>query len=149
MPTPARNDVCETEVLGFARNDKDEIEFSYSARNDVGMESRCVRHGIIFLGNEYSALEVEKRADGFYLVQIVSSGSENGDKTRKESVVFEAKLSERVKSVVLKMKFAGEGRLGKVIFSCETDGENGKIDFVFGPFRTENAHWVGGRYGWF
>lgn len=119
------------------------------ARNDVGMEAHCVRHGIIFLGNEYSALEVEKRADGFYLVQIVSSGSEKGDETRKESVVFEAKLSERVKSVVLKMKFAGEGRLGKVIFSCEADGENGKIDFVSGPFRTENAHWVGGRYGWF
>lgn len=132
-------------LLRFACNDEGEIEVC----NDVGAESHSVRHGIIFLGNEYSALEVEKRADGFYLVQIVSSGSENGDETRTESVVFEAKLSECVKSVVLEMKFSGEGRLGKVIFSCETDGENGKIDFVSEPFRTENAHWVGGRYGWF
>ncbi len=126
-------------LLRFARNDE----------NTGSVEAHCVRHGIIFLGNEYSALEVEKRAGGFYLVQIVSSGSENGDETRKETVVFEAKLSQCVKSVVLKMKFSGEGRLGKVIFSCETDGENGKIDFVSKPFRTENAHWVGGRYGWF
>lgn len=110
---------------------------------------KCVRHGIIFLGNEYSALEIEKRADGFYLVQIVSSGSENGDETRKESVVFEAKLSKTVKTVVLKMKFAGEGRLGKIVFSCGTEGTEGKIDFVSEPFATENAHWVGGRFGWF
>ncbi len=147
----ARNDVEgeKNRLLRFARNDEKNIEASDFTCKDVGMESRCVRHGIIFLGNEYSALEVEKRADGFYLVQIVSSGSEKGDETRKESVVFEAKLSKSVNSVVLNMKFAGEGRLGKVIFSCEADGENGKIDFVSGPFRTENAHWVGGRYGWF
>lgn len=69
--------------------------------------------------------------------------------TRRESVVFEAKLSKSVKSVVLKMKFAGEGRLGKIVFSCGTEGADGKIDFVSEPFVTENAHWVGGRFGWF
>ncbi len=142
-------------LLRFARNAGEKIEMpdlacsAENAGNTENTEIHCSRHGIIFLGNEYSALEVEKRADGFYLVQIVSSGSESGDEIRKENVVFEAELSQSVKSVVLKMKFSGEGRLGKVIFSCETVGVDGKIDFVSEPFRTENAHWVGGRYGWF
>ncbi len=110
------------------------------------------RHGIIFLGNEYSALEVEKRADGFYLSQIVSSGSEKGDDTRKENTVFEEKLAPGVKSVLLKMKFeesAENARLGKIIFSCRTQGSHEEIEFESSPFQTENAHWVGGRFGFF
>ena len=110
------------------------------------------RHGIIFLGNEYSALEVEKRTDGFYLSQIVSSGSEKGDDTRKENTVFEEKLAPGVKSVLLKMKFeesAENARLGKIVFSCRTQGEHGEIEFESSPFQTENAHWVGGRFGFF
>ena len=149
----ARNDEFgkENELPNFSRNDEagNETKMLDFDCNDRIADEHCVRHGIIFLGNEYSALEIEKRADGFYLVQIVSSGSENGDETRKESVVFEAKLSKSVNSVVLKMKFAGEGRLGKTVFSCGTEGGDGKIDFVSEPFTTENAHWVGGRFGWF
>lgn len=135
-----------------------EKSFSYGKEIFIGdfNDENCLeRHGIIFLGNEYSALEIEKRfgdagkSDGFYLSQIVSSGSEKGDETREERVVFEAKLSESVKSVVLRMSFSGDGRRGKVIFSCEADGVDGKVDFVSEPFITENAHWVGGRFGWF
>lgn len=110
------------------------------------------RHGIIFLGNEYSALQVEKRADGFYLSQIVSSGSEAGDEVRQENLVFEAKLSQNVKSIFLKLNFEEDeqnARFGKITFSSKTSGENGEIDFVSNPFRTENAHWVGGRAGFF
>lgn len=87
MPGFARNDDDrkENELPNFSRNDGagNETEMLDSDCNDGIADEKCVRHGIIFLGNEYSALEIEKRADGFYLVQIVSSGSENGDETRK------------------------------------------------------------------
>lgn len=110
------------------------------------------RHGIIFLGNEYSALQVEKRTDGFYLSQIVSSGSEAGDEVRQENLVFEEKISKNVKSVLLKLNFEEDeqnARFGIITFSCKTNGETEEIEFISNPFITENAHWVGGRVGFF
>ncbi len=143
------------------------------------------RRGIIFLGNEYAAMQIEKSgANEFKLSYIESSGSESGDAERSENVIWSEKIytcfgdevaekkvelpapeclgggnlsalaskesrhSESAsKSIKLKMKFsaAKDGKSGLVRFFVKY----GKIAFKSKVFSTVNAHWVGGRYGWF
>ena len=136
------------------------------------------RRGIIFLGNEYAALQVEKSGESeFTLSYLESSGSESGDATREEHILWservflgeknpptkaeiapecvgggnlsalEAKKTNPENSVIFKLKFKSsrDGKSGIVRFFVKF----GAVSFKSKPFQTTNAHWVGGRYGWF
>ena len=111
------------------------------------------------MGNEYAALQVEKSGENeFKFSYIESSGSESGDDERKESVIWSEKIfvtsdshKNTEKSVLLKMKFksARDGKSGTVCFFVKIRGFDKKVSFKSKPFQTVNAHWVGGRYGFF
>ena len=129
-----------------------EKTFNLASRDfDSSLGEKSVRHGIIFLGNEYAALQIQKDSDSFYLSYLESSGSQHGDEVRSESIKFQEKISEKVSQLTLKMNFkaAEDGRQGRVEFSCQTQGQDKNIDFKSQTFTTTNAHWVGGRYGFF
>ena len=113
------------------------------------------RKGIIFLGNEYAALQLTKISENEFSVSYIeSTGSEEGDAERKEVTKWSETVvaDDAVKiSVTLKLEFhaALDGKHGIVQFSVEHQGKTGKVSFKSQPFTTTNAHWVGGRYGWF
>ncbi|MCR4821737.1 MAG: glycoside hydrolase 43 family protein [Treponema sp.] len=115
------------------------------------------RRGIIFLGNEYNALQIEKTGlEEFTISYIESSGSESGDDVRSEKTLWSEKfspLSEKIKSgtdmgkITLKMDFKvdRDGKTGIIVLSVKRGG----LKFKSKPFKTVNAHWVGGRFGSF
>ena len=140
------------------------------------------RRGIIFLGNEYAALQVEKSGENaFTLSYLESRGSESGDAQREEKILWSEKISRRAslaqsetnfapecvgganlsaleskkarseERITFKLKFTAtrDGKSGTVRFFVNTRGFEQKISFKSAPFTTTNAHWVGGRYGWF
>ncbi|MBP5283579.1 MAG: hypothetical protein J6Y93_02810, partial [Treponema sp.] len=113
------------------------------------------RKGIIFLGNEYAALQVTKNSKNEFSVSYIESTvSEEGDAERNEVTKWSENFvaDDEVKtSVTLKLEFhaAPDGKHGVVQISVEHQGNNGGISFKSQPFTTTNAHWVGGRYGWF
>ena len=106
------------------------------------------RKGIIFLGNEYAALQIEKSGENdFALSYLESGGSEAGDAERSEKILWKKNFTCGKEKITLKMKFrsAKDGKSGLVRFFAKY----GKLSFKSKPFSTSNAHWVGGRYGWF
>ena len=113
------------------------------------------RRGIIFLGNEYAALQIKKSGeDDFVISYIESSGSEAGDDERKENVIWKQKISRQARneeSIIFKLKFKAskDGKNGVVHFFAKSQIGRKRISFKSKPFTTTNAHWVGGRYGFF
>ena len=186
----------------------DSKKFSYEKEFSLAGEWReNERRGIIFLGNEYAALQIEKSGENeFTISYLESSGSESGDEERSENVIWSEKISRQARndslsqhdafsrndakfvtssevemsvqpecigganlsafatsgrdnrhseltlgSITLKMKFATtkDGKSGKVRFFVKGKIGGKKISFKSKPFMTTNAHWVGGRFGWF
>ncbi|WP_407427146.1 glycoside hydrolase 43 family protein [Treponema sp.] len=139
------------------------------------------RRGIIFLGNEYAALQIEKSDENTFVISYLeSSGSENGDTLREEKIIwkqeisleeqltaksevlpeclnggnfaaFESDSTKKRRQVCFKMKFSSgkDGKSGIVHFSAKAKINGKKIAYKSKPFKTTNAHWVGGRYGFF
>lgn len=116
-------------------------------------EADSERHGILFLGNEYAALQVRKSGEKFFLEYLESSGSENGDEVRTENILFSKEIQWEAKIVFLKLKFISDhgknSRAGNVRFYAKADFADGTKTFTSKKFKTENAHWVGGRFGSF
>ena len=161
----------------------DSKKFSYEKEFSLAREWReNERRGIIFLGNEYAALQVEKSGENeFTLSYLESRGSESGDAQREEKILWSEKISRRAslaqsetnfapecvgganlsaleskkarseERITFKLKFTAmrDGKSGTVRFFVSTRGFEQKISFKSAPFTTTNAHWVGGRFGWF
>ena len=142
----------------------DSAEFSYEKEFSLsGKWRQNERRGIIFLGNEYAALQIEKLDENFKISYLESSGSESGDAERSERILWNEKISRQARndtctrndrhserseeSLTFKMKFhaSKDGRSGIVQFFVK----HGTLQFTSEPFSTTNAHWVGGRYGFF
>ena len=161
----------------------DSKKFSYEKEFSLAGEWReNERRGIIFLGNEYAALQVEKSGENEFTISYLESrGSESGDAQREEKILWSEKISRRAslaqsepnfapecvgganlsaleskkarseERITFKLKFTAmrDGKSGTVRFFVSTRGFEQKISFKSAPFTTTNAHWVGGRYGWF
>ena len=127
----------------------DSKKFTYEKEIDLkGSWQKNERKGIIFLGNEYAALQIEKSGENdFALSYLESSGSEAGDAERSEKILWKKNFTCGKEKITLKMKFrsAKDGKSGLVRFFAKY----GKLSFKSKPFSTSNAHWVGGRYGFF
>lgn len=167
----------------------DSKKFTYEKEFSLAGEwHEAQRKGIIFLGNEYAALQIEKSADGFVISYLESSGSESGDDERSEKILWSEEISRQARNdnfndsparnntnvspecvgganlsalksknekscerITLKMKFKAskDGKSGTVRFFAKVRGFGKSISFKSKPFSTTNAHWVGGRFGWF
>ncbi|MBQ0050858.1 MAG: glycoside hydrolase 43 family protein [Treponema sp.] len=118
---------------------------------EVKLTDSFKNSGIIFLGNEYCALKIQKKSDGNYLVYLESEGSENGDAVRTEKILFEEKIEKDVEAVTLKLNFKADSDFSGTIKCSAYFKIGGKCKKAFASkkFKTTNAHWVGGRYGFF
>ncbi|MBQ9205614.1 MAG: glycoside hydrolase 43 family protein [Treponema sp.] len=159
----------------------DSLRFSYKKSfsfKDSWHENE--RRGIIFLGNDYAALQIEKSAESEFTVSYIESyGRERGDDERKEKVIWsrkitlasahthqevlpecagganfsllESKKSDNSEKITFALKFKAhpDKKSGTVQFFLKAKLKNERISFTSHPFATENAHWVGGRFGYF
>mgnify|MGYP002852412362 FL=1 len=195
---PSKNTFCTNEASlwhspAVCTKKIDTKEFTYERKFVLSEKAWRTgeRRGIIFLGNEYAALQITKTNEGsFLLAYLESTGSENGDDERQEKILWSKEIFTNVTeeannqpefvsesilpecatggnlslvqksnyrkldnqiSVSLRMKFHPDkdGRSGIVQFFVKDKISGKKLAFKSKPFKTINAHWVGGRYGWF
>ncbi|WP_147613461.1 glycoside hydrolase family 43 protein [Treponema pectinovorum] len=130
---------------------KIKYESFYFTANAVLKElpQKC-RAGIIFSGEEYASVAVERTFNGFDLVYIESQNKELTDEVRTEKVKMRIpiKLSKANQTVKFRMDFIPFSiYAGAVQFSVESGVFFKTFKWKSEYFGTENAHWVGGRFG--
>ena len=118
----------------------------------VDAENLCEgqRAGIVFLGQRYASLAVERQKDGFSLVYFESEVAD--DEVKNERVIdrFFLSVPEDARALQFKMHFVKKDeRRGEVTFSAGLGSEADSAEWIPAsePFIAEKAHWVGGRFG--
>lgn len=113
------------------------------------LPEKC-RAGVIFLGEEYASVAIEKTAAGFDLVYLKSENTEKTDivRTEKEEARIKLKAGGENPTVRIRMDFFQSSDCsGAVQFKLYEGGFIRKLKWISGVWTTENAHWVGGRFG--
>lgn len=108
------------------------------------------RTGMIFVGDEYASVAIEKTDTGFDLVYIKSENTELTDTTRTEKEILRIPLNilPENQTVKLRMDFVPFSVYsGAVQFTVQSGKFFNRFKFKSEYFGTENAHWVGGRFG--
>ncbi len=107
-------------------------------------ENSCA--GVVFLGDEYKALAIGKEKGKVYFSFIESAGSENGDEERFENIrMYPYKGSVGIVKYNISFRKIND-RTAHVTLSFDVDDG---IEIKTKPFIIENAHWVGGRFGFY
>lgn len=124
--------------------DSENFDFECSAR--IGEMKDGCRFGVVFMGDEYKALEVSRKDGRFILSVVESQGAESGDDEREEKrVQAPVVVEEDASTADFKVSFRKtDERSGAVTIHCSLGG-----GFSVPEFSVEKAHWVGGRFGFY
>ncbi|WP_303920729.1 glycoside hydrolase 43 family protein [Treponema berlinense] len=111
------------------------------------------RAGVIFLADEYASVAVERTAFGFDFVYLKSKNEELSDDVRVENEVFRKELpfENDKQPVKIRMDFTSFSPYSGAVQFCVKTGASFRNSFSWKSeyFSTENAHWVGGRFGFY
>lgn len=124
--------------------------FYFKANADLTELPVGARTGIIFIGDEYASVAVERTKESFSLVYIKSENTKLTDVIREETEVQRISLALEPdnQSVCFRMDFIPFSEYsGAVQFTVKTDKVFRPFKWKSDFFTTENAHWVGGRFG--
>lgn len=126
--------------------DKDRFDYMKTVQaNEFKLPN--VRKGVIFTGDQYCSAFISHQNEEFFLEFVISEG--DGDAERSEVKLFSEKLN-GFEKVNLKIHFELIGdKKGKINCSAEVYSHGQSYEINFPEFLTVNAHWVGGRYGYF
>lgn len=123
----------------------DSENFDFECEIDFSNLQNDSRFGMIFMGDEYKALEISKTDDNYFYSIVESCGGEKGDDERTEKI-SKNPLSVSEKSAKFTVSFRKtDERSGLVTVSFENSGNCVKIS----EFSVKKAHWVGGRFGFY
>lgn len=108
------------------------------------------RAGVIFSGEEYASVAIEKTLDGYELIYLKSENRDGTDDVRFEREIQRIKLplTSSFPAVKVRMDFIPFSDFsGAVQFTVKTGFLSTSFKWKSEFFSTENAHWVGGRFG--
>ena len=119
----------------------------YCQMNVAGLPLKA-RAGIVFIGNEYGSLAVERTEEGLDLLYFEGYTSETSEFERLESELHRVSIPDssafRNQIVNFKLEFIPIGQYeGLAVFELSI----GKFKWHSEPYSTEEAFWVGGRFG--
>lgn len=124
--------------------------FYFRANADVSSLPAGCRTGVIFAGEEYASVAVEKTKTGYDLVYLKSVNKALSDIIREEKEEMRIPLHFESDNYQVKFKidFINFSDFsGAVQFTVITGGLVKRFKWKSEYFSTENAHWVGGRFG--
>lgn len=109
------------------------------------------RTGMIFIGDEYASIAVERSEYGFDFVYLKSKNNYLSDDTRDEIEIYRTpmQLDSDSQPVKIRMDFISFSAYSAAIqFSVKSSNFCKKtFSWKSEYFSAENAHWVGGRFG--
>ena len=108
------------------------------------------RTGILFMGEEYASVAIERTKEGLDLVYLKSDNFYLTDSKRRETEVARIPLPQfnEENGIKFRMDFTPLSMYsGAVQFTVKAGNFFKKFKWKSDYFSTENAHWVGGRYG--
>lgn len=124
--------------------------FYFKAKADLSELPIGGRTGLVFMGDEYASVAVERGKAGFFLVYIKSQNTKLTDVIREESEIqrIPLVLEPDNQSIRFKMDFIPFSEYsGAVQFIVKAGKVFHQLKWKSDFFATENAHWVGGRFG--
>ena len=124
--------------------------FYFKANIDASNLPVGSRAGIIFLGEEYASLAVERTETGLDLVYIKSKNKKLTDIVREEHEEMRHPIPKDLVSSALnfKMEFIPFSDYAAAVqFTVRCGGIIWPFKWKSDYFSTDNAHWVGGRFG--
>ena len=124
--------------------------FYFSGNIEVSSLPCYCRTGIIFIGNEYASVAIERTAEGYDLVYLKSKNTDLTDIVREETEIERIHLSITNPSQCIKFKlefFPFSEFSGTSQFTIKTGTILNRFRWKSDFFTTENGHWVGGRFG--
>lgn len=125
-------------------------QFYYSCKMNIENLPEGGRTGLIFQGEEYASVAIERTKNGIDLIYLNSVNSEFTDDERDEVILKRITIAtENIPSEIrFRMDFYPVSIYsGCVFFSVKAGYFFNKFSWKSDYFYTENAHWVGGRFG--
>ncbi len=126
--------------------------FYFKAYVDVSDLNIGARTGIVYSGEEYAALAIERTVNGLEMVFYKSVNKKLTDMVRDEEEEYREVIPFNVNQerIALKLEFIPFSvYAGAVKLSISGTGFIKRFKWTSDYFTTENAHWVGGRFGLF
>lgn len=120
--------------------------FTFAADFDFSQMGAVSRSGVVFLGDDYASVAIERNDEGFAMVYLESSGN-GGDDLRTEKVIERIPLSEKdIHAVHIELDFCATSSTGGTA-SFTVSAPGFPMKWHSPSYETKNAHWVGGRFG--
>lgn len=124
--------------------------FYFKASLDASDLPIGCRAGVIYIGDEYVSVAIERTKEGFDLVYIKSKNNELTDIIRFEEEISRIHFHLEIDNqpIHFKMEFIPFSIYsGAVQFTVRTGDLFRAFKWKSEYYSTENAHWVGGRFG--